>query len=115
MKKTVLVVMSVVVATISVMACHHHDSSQKEPLQVAEKTDAQVVQKICPVMGGKINQELFVEQDGKKVYVCCGNCVEKVEKDFEKYLGIVEDAAKEYETKEGKVGGHMQDYCCAGR
>lgn len=42
-------------------------------------------QATCPVMGGKINKELYVDQDGKRIYVCCGGCVKKVEKNFEKY------------------------------
>lgn len=42
-------------------------------------------QKICPVMGGGINKKLFVEHDGKKIYVCCQACVNIVKKDPEKY------------------------------
>src|SRR3989339_1568418 len=40
----------------------------------------------CPVMGGKINKDIFVEHNGKKVYFCCPACIEEFEKNPEKYL-----------------------------
>jgi Cu(I)/Ag(I) efflux system membrane fusion protein len=43
-------------------------------------------QTLCPVMGGPINKEFFVEYKGKKVYFCCGGCDETFLKDPEKYL-----------------------------
>lgn len=45
-----------------------------------------VEQTICPVMGGAINKDLFVEYQGKKVYFCCGQCKGEFEKDPEKYI-----------------------------
>ena len=47
---------------------------------------AAVEQTTCPVMGGAINKDLFVEYQGKKVYFCCLGCKEKFEKDPEKYI-----------------------------
>ena len=47
-------------------------------------TSSQPSNDICPVMGGAINEKLFVEKDGKKVYVCCQSCLEVVKKDFNK-------------------------------
>ncbi|MBD3317275.1 MAG: hypothetical protein GF344_15925 [Chitinivibrionales bacterium] len=43
------------------------------------------VQTTCPVMGGEVNKELYVEKDGKRIYVCCEPCKEKVAADFAKY------------------------------
>jgi len=43
-------------------------------------------QTLCPVMGGKINKEIFVEYEGKKVYFCCPGCIEEFQKNPEKYL-----------------------------
>jgi YHS domain-containing protein len=40
----------------------------------------------CPVMGGPINKEIFVEYKGKKVYFCCGGCDDVFLKEPEKYL-----------------------------
>ncbi|MFZ2655306.1 MAG: hypothetical protein WAX69_10310 [Victivallales bacterium] len=53
----------------------------------------------CPIMGGKINKSLFVDAQGKRIYVCCGGCIGKVKADPEKYIkemeakGIVLEAA----------------------
>lgn len=58
---------------------------------VASKTAAVKVvktltpQTTCPVMGGAINKELFVDKDGKRIYVCCGGCIDAVSKDFSTY------------------------------
>ncbi len=43
-------------------------------------------QQMCPVMGGKINQEFYTEYQGKKVYFCCPGCEEKFLAEPEKYL-----------------------------
>lgn len=40
----------------------------------------------CPVMGGPINREVFIEYKGKKVYFCCGGCDDVFLKDPEKYI-----------------------------
>lgn len=46
-----------------------------------------VPQTTCPVMGGmKINKDVFIDHDGKRIYVCCKGCVEKVKKAPEKYI-----------------------------
>jgi len=47
---------------------------------------AAVEQTMCPVMGGPINKDIFVEYQGKKVYFCCGQCKGEFEKDPEKYI-----------------------------
>ena len=43
----------------------------------------------CPVMGTKftVNEDQkYAEVDGKKYFVCCPACIEKIEKDPDKYL-----------------------------
>ena len=47
---------------------------------------ADAVQATCPIMGGKVNKRLFVDQGGKRVYMCCEGCREKIEKDFTKIV-----------------------------
>ena len=44
-------------------------------------TDGPRPQTTCPVMGGKINKELFADYDGKRIYFCCPGCVKKFEAD----------------------------------
>lgn len=57
-------------------------------------------QTTCPVMkGNPINPKLFVDQDGKRIYVCCSGCITPVKKNFAKYAkqleaeGVVLEAA----------------------
>jgi YHS domain-containing protein len=40
----------------------------------------------CPVMGGAINKDIFVEYKGKKVYFCCAGCEGPFLKDPDKYM-----------------------------
>jgi YHS domain-containing protein len=51
-------------------------------------------QTTCPVMGGPIDKNVFVEHQGKKVYFCCPACVEKFQADPEKYLAKLPQFAK---------------------
>jgi len=54
----------------------------------------EITQKVCPVMGGKINPNLFVEHKGRKVYFCCAGCSDKFEADPDKYLAKLDAATK---------------------
>jgi YHS domain-containing protein len=42
----------------------------EQPVVVATETE----QTTCPVMGGAIDKDVFVEYEGKKVYFCCEPC-----------------------------------------
>lgn len=46
---------------------------------------AESLQKTCPVMGGAIDKKLFVEHEGRRIYVCCAGCVETVRQNPAKY------------------------------
>ncbi len=35
-------------------------------------------QATCPIMGGAVNRELYVDHDGKRIYVCCQACLAAV-------------------------------------
>jgi Cu(I)/Ag(I) efflux system membrane fusion protein len=50
------------------------------------KLQTETEQTICPVMGGKIDKDYFIEYEGKKVYFCCPGCEEEFNKDPQKYL-----------------------------
>ncbi len=72
------------------------------------------VQTDCPVLGEPINKNLYVDFQGKRIYVCCDDCIEKVNADPEKYIkeiegkGIVLDATpveKENGNKKAKSKG----------
>ena len=48
-------------------------------------------QTTCPVMGGPIDKNVFVDVAGKRIYLCCGGCVDAVKKNPAKYIKILED------------------------
>jgi YHS domain-containing protein len=60
------------------------------PVETVKAVEAKVAdateQKLCPVMGGEINKELYTEYKGKKVYFCCAGCEETFKAEPEKYL-----------------------------
>jgi len=64
-------------------------------------------QKLCPVMGGKIDRSAYVGYDGKRVYFCCSGCKETFLQNPEKYIkdmesqGIVLDKVPKPESGEG--------------
>ncbi len=50
--------------------------------KLAERGEtAENVQTTCPIMGGKINKQLFADVNGKRIYVCCAACIEKIKAD----------------------------------
>ena len=56
--------------------------------------EAKVVKKqtLCPIMtGNEVNTNLFVDHDGKRIYVCCKGCIGAVKKDPAKYIKQLED------------------------
>jgi hypothetical protein len=56
-----------------------------------------VPQKTCPVMGGAIDRKLYVDDKGRRIYVCCPSCLEAVKLDPEKYIGILRDRGESVE------------------
>ena len=57
---------------------------------VAADADAPKKQTVCPVMGGKINTNLFVDAEGKRIYVCCPGCLPDLKQDPSKYIKKLE-------------------------
>ncbi len=52
----------------------------------ATPASAEIEQTVCPVMGGPVNEAIFVEYEGKKVYFCCAPCKEKFQNAPQEYL-----------------------------
>lgn len=48
-------------------------------------------QTTCPVMGGAIDKKIYVDAEGKRIYLCCNGCVKAVKKEPAKYIKILED------------------------
>ena len=38
------------------------------------KDAAEPISQMCPIMGHRVNKALFVEKDGRRIYMCCGGC-----------------------------------------
>lgn len=82
---------------------HHKGHEMKEDSKMEMKSEAKAEsaeQTICPVMGGEINKELYVDHEGKRVYVCCQMCIGKVNKEPEKYISQLEKEGVELEVVE---------------
>lgn len=52
-----------------------------------EKSPAQTN---CPIMGGKIDSEVFTDHEGKRIYFCCPPCIDKFKEDPERYIKEME-------------------------
>lgn len=57
---------------------------------VSAGADKETRQTMCPVMNWKINEDVYVMHEGKKVYLCCTNCIEKFNAEPDKYMQILE-------------------------
>jgi len=70
---------------------HDHAAMTDKPAEMIEAAKEVVAkaneQKTCPIMGGPINKNVFIEYKGKKVYFCCAGCKPEFEKDPQKYIG----------------------------
>jgi len=53
-------------------------------------TPATKAQTTCPVLGGKVDRQLYVDHEGKRIYVCCAGCLDAVRKDPAKYVRQLE-------------------------
>jgi YHS domain-containing protein len=98
----------------------------------AEKTDAVELkaQTNCPVMGGKINKEIYTDIQGQRVYHCCPGCSSKLVADPDKYFkkaaaeGVLFEniqtncpvSGKELKEKEvyADYEGRRVYFCCEG-
>lgn len=76
----------IAICLLVIAGCQKKTEPAAPAAEANAAVSAAVEQTMCPVMGGVINKDLFVEYQGKKVYFCCLGCKEKFEKDPEKYI-----------------------------
>jgi YHS domain-containing protein len=60
-------------------------------------------QTTCPVSGDPINKKLYVDYNGKRIYVCCEDCISPVKKEPEKYISKLESMGQSVETISGET------------
>lgn len=56
----------------------------------APEATAVKAQTLCPVMNRPINPKLYVDVEGKRIYVCCPGCIAAVKADPAKYIQALE-------------------------
>lgn len=81
-----LILTLILIFAISVFAVAQEEKTEQKPNEDVK------YQTICPVMEGEIDKDLYVDHDGKRVYLCCDACVEKFKEDPETYIKKLEDA-----------------------
>ncbi len=91
MKKYMILLLMVIAAVAFFTGCDKGDDQSTSTPQPAASSDAQTAtdvttNTICPVMGGPVDKNIFVEYKGKKVYLCCQDCVNMFKAAPEKYL-----------------------------
>ena len=86
MKKMVAVVGAVVVLMGAGLAC----AQEQQPAGKAGEGQAVKKQTVCPVMGGVVNTNVYVDANGKRVYFCCKGCPPEFKKDPAKYITKLE-------------------------
>lgn len=85
----------------SLYAAEQGTVKAKDSQTIAQKNQGKKVvekklvpQKTCPVMGGEINKDLYVDYKGKRIYVCCEGCLAKLKKDPEMYSKKLEESGQ---------------------
>lgn len=78
---------------------------QKDPDKYFKKAAAdgvlfENVQTNCPVSDEVLNKDkVAMDFEGRRLYFCCNGCIEKFEKDPQKYLATMDEPAEKTETK----------------
>lgn len=64
-----------------------HAGHTMEPAMTHEEETSEPRQQThCPIMGGTINKDVFIDYNGMRIYFCCPGCEKTFMEDPEKYL-----------------------------
>jgi len=74
------------VGLILANGCKKSEPAESSAPETPKVVVAAIEQTTCPVMGGAINKDIFVEYKGKKVYFCCPGCEDKFKESPEQYV-----------------------------
>lgn len=58
---------------------------------------AEPVSQACPVMGNRVNKNIYIQKDGRRVYICCKGCTKRVENNWAKTLDKLAEQAEQGE------------------
>jgi len=90
---------------------NHKKQSKTETVSIEDLQNKEALgeskgnQEFCPVMGNKINQEIYTDYDGKRIYFCCSGCIDTFKKDPEKYMEKMKDDGVTLESVPCPVSG----------
>ena len=73
--------------------------AQKAPAQTKTPT-----QTVCPVFGGEVNKDIYVDYKGKRIYFCCEGCDDEFKKNPGKYMKKLEAQGVELEKSPAAAG-----------
>jgi YHS domain-containing protein len=48
-------------------------------------------QTVCPVLGGNVDKQVYMDYQGKRIYFCCQGCDKEFRKDPEKYMKKIQE------------------------
>ena len=96
MRKWISISCAVLLMGLLIIGCEKKESQTSRPAEEKPTTApaqeqpvttaAGAAQTVCPLMGGKINKNIFTDYQGKRVYFCCVGCVDTFKKDPAKYI-----------------------------
>ncbi len=90
------VMVTMVLGTSAFAGDEETKQAEKQKIEFKEQTN-------CPVMGGKINKEVYTDIQGQRVYHCCAGCKQAMADDPDKYF--------EKAAAEGVVFENIQTNC----
>lgn len=68
------------------------EKQQEQADQGAQGAEPQeIAQEKCPVMGLPINEDIYVDYKGRRIYFCCDGCDDKFLENPEKYLAKLDE------------------------
>jgi YHS domain-containing protein len=71
--------------------CKKSNETQKAPAATKTPATATQAQTICPIEGSKIDKNVYIDYQGKRIYFCCADCKAKFNADPAKYVQQMED------------------------
>ena len=86
----------ILAAALVVAGCSKQEDTTpaKDTAAPAATQTAQIAQKICPVMGGAIDKNMYTDYQGRRIYFCCAACKPKFSKQPDKYLAKLDAQLK---------------------
>ena len=75
-----VVMLAVVLGAVGLfaMGCKKTEPPETAPAAAGQP---EIAQKICPVMGGPLDPNIYTDYNGRRIYFCCASCPKAFEKD----------------------------------